>query len=38
MERIARERYFMKTPDEDIFVLIDDEEAVKTNDANETTE
>lgn len=25
MERIARERYFMKMPDEDIFVLSDDE-------------
>lgn len=24
MERIARERYFMKAPDEDIFVLSDD--------------
>jgi len=26
MEKIARERYFMKTSDEDIFVLSDDEE------------
>jgi len=25
MERIARERYFMKTADEDIFVLSDDD-------------
>lgn len=25
MERIARERYFMKSPDEDIFVLSDDD-------------
>ena len=25
MEKIARERYFMKCPDEDIFVLSDDE-------------
>ena len=26
MEKIARERYFMKTQDEDIFVLSDDEQ------------
>ena len=38
MERIARERYFMKTPDEDIFVLADDEEVTTINDDNETTE
>ena len=38
MERIARERYFMKTPDEDIFVLTDDEEGIKNDDENETTE
>ena len=28
MERIARERYFMKADDEDIFVLSDDERTV----------
>lgn len=35
-EKIARERYFMKADDEDIFVLSDDE-TPKTED-NETTE
>lgn len=29
MEKIARERYFMKADDEDIFVLSDDERAPK---------
>jgi cell division protein FtsB len=29
MERIARERYFMKHDDEDIFVLSDDDRDVK---------
>ena len=38
MERIARERYFMKTDDEDIFVLTDDEKETKPNDENEATE
>ena len=35
MEKIARERYFMKADDEDIFVLSDDERAPKSvvNDA-----
>lgn len=33
-ERIARERYFMKADDEDIFVLSDDP---KPSDQNETT-
>lgn len=31
IEKIARERYFMKADDEDIFVLSDDEEQVQTN-------
>lgn len=35
IEKIARERYFMKADDEDIFVLSDDE---KLTDDNETTE
>jgi cell division protein DivIC len=36
IEKIARERYFMKSDDEDIFILSDDE---KTNgEQNETTE
>ena len=30
MERIARERYFMKMPDEDIFVLSDDDRQPQT--------
>ena len=34
--RIARERYFMKADDEDIYVLSDDEQPIETN--NETTE
>jgi len=29
MEKIARERYFMKAQDEDIFVLSDDEQPAK---------
>ena len=36
IERIARERYFMKADDEDIYVLSDDEQPIETN--NETTE
>ena len=39
MERIARERYFMKNADEDIFVLSDDERQPQVTDpANETVE
>ncbi len=38
MEKIARERYFMKTDDEDIFVLSDDERAPKPIVNNETTD
>lgn len=38
MEKIARERYFMKADDEDIFVLSDDERHTNTllPDSNET--
>ena len=36
IERIAREHYFMKADDEDIYVLSDDEQPIETN--NETTE
>ncbi len=36
MEKIARERYFMKTDDEDIFVLDDDE--TNSVSSNETVE
>lgn len=36
IERIARERYFMKADDEDIFVLSDDEQL--TNKQNETAQ
>ena len=35
-QKIARERYFMKTDDEDVFVLSDDE--TNNNKENETTE
>ena len=35
IENIARERYFMKADDEDIYVLSDDEKPLNTN--NETT-
>lgn len=35
-ERIARERYFMKADDEDIYVLSDDEKPSTSN--NETTD
>lgn len=41
MERIARERYFMKHDDEDIFVLSDDErdiQALSIESENETAE
>ena len=36
MTKIAREKYFMKTDDEDIFVLSDDEKPQTNN--NETTD
>ena len=36
IEKIARERYFMKADDEDIFVLSDDEKS--NTDKNETDE
>jgi len=36
IEKIARERYFMKADDEDIFILSDDEQ--KTNENNEKAE
>ena len=36
IEKIARERYFRKADDEDIYVLSDDEKPLNTN--NETTE
>jgi cell division protein FtsB len=38
IEKIARERYFMKTDDEDIFVLSDDERLPSSILTNETTE
>ena len=39
IEKIARERYFMKADDEDIFVLSTDEQAEKnTNEEDETIE
>ncbi len=38
IEKIARERYFMKADDEDIFVLSDDERSTNTFATNETTE
>lgn len=38
IEKIARERYFMKTDDEDIFVLSDDLEEETPEDDNETVE
>jgi cell division protein FtsB len=38
MEKIARERYFMKADDEDIFVLSDDDRAPKPIVNHETTE
>ena len=38
MERIARERYFMKADDEDIFVLSDDDRTPKSIVDDETTE
>ena len=38
MEKIARERYFMKADDEDIFVLSDDDREAKPIVSNETAE
>ena len=38
MEKIARERYFMKADDEDIYVLSDDERDSKPIVTNETTD
>ncbi|MBR1410519.1 MAG: septum formation initiator family protein [Prevotella sp.] len=38
IEKIARERYFMKAKDEDIFVLSDDEREAKPLETNETVE
>jgi cell division protein FtsB len=38
MEKIARERYFMKADDEDIFVLSDDDRSTNTFANNETAE
>ena len=38
MEKIARERYFMKTDDEDIFVLSDDGEMENPIQKHEATE
>jgi cell division protein FtsB len=38
IEKIARERYFMKTDDEDIFVLSDDDRAPKSIVSDEAAE
>lgn len=38
IEKIARERYFMKADDEDIFVLSDDQRTPKQTITDETTE
>jgi cell division protein FtsB len=38
MEKIARERYYMKADDEDIFVLSDDEREAKPLETNERVE
>ena len=38
MERIARERYFMKADDEDIFVLREEDSEEKTTVSDETAE
>lgn len=38
IEKIARERYFMKADDEDIFVLSDDDRDVKPLETNERVE
>ena len=36
--RVARERYFMKADNEDIFVLSDDEHSTENTGKNETTD
>ena len=38
MEKIARERFFMKADDEDIFVLSDDDREIKGGGEHETAE
>ena len=38
MEKIARERYYMKADDEDIFILSDDERDAKPLETNEKVE
>ena len=38
IQKIARERYFMKADDEDIFILSDDSEESSTSGSNEATE
>lgn len=38
MEKVARERYYMKADDEDIFILSDDDRAPKPIVTNETAE
>lgn len=38
LERVARERYFMKMKDEDVFVLSDDPQVPETLVGNETVE
>ena len=38
IEKIARERYFMKADNEDIFILSDDERAPQPFESHETTE
>jgi cell division protein FtsB len=38
IEKIARERYYMKADNEDIFILSDDDRTPKPIESNETTE
>lgn len=38
ISRVARQRYFMKKADEDVFVLSDDEQPAINTTTNETTE
>jgi len=38
IERVARERYFMKAPDEDIFILSDDLQPTSTPTTDETAQ
>jgi cell division protein FtsB len=38
IQKIARERYYMKADDEDIFILSDDEDESTTSVSNEATE